>query len=404
MNTTENTTISYLKLLYQSIYLPVQYYLDHELTFHLPSDDIPFNFAEPFLNLLMTSKKEVHYITTNEFLYFGIIRNFSSGEDIVVGPISTMHVKSEQLPRILLECSIPPQYKDAVWNFFQMTPAFSHEQFLNLLALIHKELNDDMIDPVTYFGQSLGLTLTTISEKHSTQLYQAKEEESFHNSFHFEQELFHYVEEGNVNALQNLTQKSRRIHAGLIGENSLRQEKNIFIATLTMITRHSISGGLEIETAYQLSDTYIQESEKAQTIEAVNRLSYTALLDFTNRVASCKIPQGMSSDIYQCIQYISTHTNQHISVGAVADFVGKSPSYISKKFKKELGFNLNDFIMRKKLEEAKSPLSFTDKPISEISEYLCFSSQPYFQNVFKKKYHMTPYEYRKRSAWIAPRR
>ncbi|WP_331491052.1 helix-turn-helix domain-containing protein [Schaedlerella arabinosiphila] len=56
---------------------------------------------------------------------------------------------------------------------------------------------------------------------------------------------------------------------------------------------------------------------------------------------------------------------------------------------------MSDFIMRRKLEEGKSLLAYSEKSISEISEYLCFSSQSYFQNVFKKKYHMTPYEYRK---------
>lgn len=75
--------------------------------------------------------------------------------------------------------------------------------------------------------------------------------------------------------------------------------------------------------------------------------------------------------------------------------MGKSRSYISKKFKKELGFDLSKFIVRRKLEEGKSLLAYTDKPISEISEYLCFSSQSYFQNLFKNKYGVTPYEYRR---------
>ena len=58
---------------------------------------------------------------------------------------------------------------------------------------------------------------------------------------------------------------------------------------------------------------------------------------------------------------------------------------------------MNEFIMRCKLEEAKSLLTYTDKSISEISSYLCFSSQAYFQNVFKKKYKITPNEYRRQS-------
>ena len=69
---------------------------------------------------------------------------------------------------------------------------------------------------------------------------------------------------------------------------------------------------------------------------------------------------------------------------------------LSKKFKRELGFNISSYIMRRKLEEAKSLLNYTDMTISEISEYLCFSSQAYFQNVFKKKYGITPKEYRKK--------
>ena len=79
----------------------------------------------------------------------------------------------------------------------------------------------------------------------------------------------------------------------------------------------------------------------------------------------------------------------------MAAYVGKSRSYLSHCFKKELGFEMNGFIMRCKLEEAKSLLTYTDKSISEISSYLCFSSQAYFQNVFKKKFGVTPNMYRK---------
>jgi AraC-like DNA-binding protein len=120
------------------------------------------------------------------------------------------------------------------------------------------------------------------------------------------------------------------------------------------------------------------------------------ILDFARRVAQTQIPYDTTSDIYKSIQYIKQHTNQAISTSDVAAYVGKSRSYLSRCFKKELGFDMNSFIMRCKLEEAKSLLTHTDKSISEISSYLCFSSQAYFQNVFKKKYGITPNAYRKR--------
>ena len=41
-------------------------------------------------------------------------------------------------------------------------------------------------------------------------------------------------------------------------------------------------------------------------------------------------------------------------------------------------------------------LTYSTKSLAEISSYLCFSSQPHFQSLFKKQYHMTPLEYRKK--------
>ena len=66
-----------------------------------------------------------------------------------------------------------------------------------------------------------------------------------------------------------------------------------------------------------------------------------------------------------------------------------------RRFKEELGIHIGAFITRCKLEEAKSLLTYSDKSLSEISNYLCFSSQSYFQNVFKKKFGITPLQYRR---------
>ena len=102
----------------------------------------------------------------------------------------------------------------------------------------------------------------------------------------------------------------------------------------------------------------------------------------------------MSPEIFKCIQFITRHVNEPIQVGDVAEHIGRSRSYLTAKFKKELGFDVSTFIMRCRLEEAKSLLTYSDKSLSEISSYLCFSSQSYFQNVFRKKYNVTPLQYR----------
>ena len=182
---------------------------------------------------------------------------------------------------------------------------------------------------------------------------------------------------------------------GRTSNDSLRQAKNIFISTTAIATRRAIAGGLDIETAYQLSDSYIQEAEKMSDQASILALNATAAIDFTSRVAEARIPKGMPEDIYLAIQFIANHVNQNIQVEDIAKHLNMDRTTLSKKFKRALGFNISSYIMRRKLEEAKSLLTYTDKTISEISEYLCFSTQSYFQNVFKAKYGMTPKEYRK---------
>ena len=387
--------IQYLKNFFHGSFLPIHYYKNNQCLLQIPDTAHEWDLTEVFRLSLMNTGKELAYLISKEFLYYGIVRNQKTEEMIIIGPVTSTRPDQRAISRIMSECSIPLQYKEKVLNFFQLSPIFSYEQFIHLMALLYTGLTDKVIDPDIYFADQTYKALNSVNQSHSTQMYSSKEEENFHNTYHFEQELYQYVSDGNIAALEKMMGQVQALSVGKIGENALRQEKNIFIASITQMTRAAIAGGLDIETAYQLSDAYIQESEKAYSSDTISRLSSAALFDFTKRVASCKIPGGMSADIYNCIQYISTHTNQPISVEDVANAVGKSRSYLSRKFKQELGFNLSDFIMRKKLEEGKSLLAFTDKPISEISEYLCFSSQSYFQNIFKKKYKMTPYEYRK---------
>jgi len=118
-------------------------------------------------------------------------------------------------------------------------------------------------------------------------------------------------------------------------------------------------------------------------------------IDFAKRVAQQKLPSGISQELYSCMQFISTHMNEPINASDVVTFSGKSRAYLFKKFQEELGISIGAYITECRLREAKSLLRYTDKPLGEISSYLCFSSQSHFQNAFKKHTGVTPNDYRK---------
>lgn len=72
---------------------------------------------------------------------------------------------------------------------------------------------------------------------------------------------------------------------GILSRNQLRQEQNLFIAFITLVTRAAIEGGLPEETAFSLSDSFIQTSEAAHSPEEVHRLSLQAMQTFAQEVA-----------------------------------------------------------------------------------------------------------------------
>src|SRR5690625_6185492 len=66
--------------------------------------------------------------------------------------------------------------------------------------------------------------------------------------------------------------------------NNIRNQKNLAIAGFTLATRSAMEGGLHPETAYTISDLYIQNIEGLFDSNKVISLVERALLDFTERV------------------------------------------------------------------------------------------------------------------------
>jgi len=387
-------TLKFLGTLYNCTYMPIHYYVDQDLKGIFPTWALPIDEMIAYSNAAAASNTEYDYIISDENLFIGIVRNKEENEAVIIGPVTTVPLSTEDIHKIISEYAISNQSFEKMEEFFLRTPTFSINQFMNILSMVNHKLNDKFIDVLRLQIDKNSDIETSVNQDHSTELMSRKENETYHDTYFFEQEYYGFVEKGDVDGLENFLANVPSLTEGNVANDFIRQSKNIFVTTITLTTRHAIAGGLDIETAYQLSDSYIKEMEKMSDSASIYALNASAVFDFTRRVADAKIPQGMSLEIFKCIQYIANHINTSLSVEMLAKELSMDRSTLSRKFKRELGFNISAYIMRRKLEEAKSLLTHTDKTISEISEYLCFSTQSYFQNVFKKKYGMTPKAYR----------
>lgn len=388
---------SYCEMFYAAHYLPIAMYNRNGFicASGFYEDGDPYPFALP--KLLAMGSPAVY--VSSDTGYYGLVRCNDGEHCFVLGPAYSTPVTDGFIRSYMNKNAIPPGRYGEIASFLNGIPQYTYNQFLNLLLYLHYSLTGEKLD----LTQAFGLTDTgyqqQIGQQYSEKIYQAREEQQKHGTYHFEQQMLDLIRTGDVAQLEQflMAAANAQIVEGKLAEAPLRQAKNIFIGLITMIGKFAaIPGGMDIEQTYQLIDTYIQECEKLQTEDAVKNLQYNMPIDFAKRVAQQKLPEGISKEIYTCMQFISTHINEPISAEDVVTFSGKSRAYLFKKFQQELGMSIGTYITHCRLREAKSLLRYTDKSLGEISSYLCFSSQSHFQNVFKKHFGITPMDYRRK--------
>ncbi|MEW6375389.1 MAG: response regulator [Thermodesulfobacteriota bacterium] len=104
----------------------------------------------------------------------------------------------------------------------------------------------------------------------------------------------------------------------------------------------------------------------------------------------------LSSPIKQSIKFINNHFTKPIGSKDVAARILVSREYIGKKFKKELGHSINEYINKLRIEKSKQ-LLFKNRDIKlfQVSHQLGFKSESHFLRIFKKYTGMTPNAFKK---------
>jgi AraC-like DNA-binding protein len=226
-------------------------------------------------------------------------------------------------------------------------------------------------------------------------IMEQRENSDYHSSFLAEKKIWQHLQIGNKEKmLYYLKLHSQEgIYGTLSKKDSLRNKKNLLITVITLATRAAMEGGLYPEIAYNLSDSYIQHIEELKNIDSIVKLLEEILIDFTERVVKAN-RSHFTKTILLCQDYIFNHLYEELTLESIAKQLNISPSYLSNKFKEETGETLKAFIQRKKIEEAKNLIVYSDLSISEIYSVLNFHDQSYFIKVFKKLTGLTPKQFK----------
>lgn len=226
---------------------------------------------------------------------------------------------------------------------------------------------------------------------------QDSEEAVFHRPIEDEYSFYEAVKSGDMDYVQNNCDSGMFLNPdgmGLLSHNALTNIKYHFVVATAMITRYCIEGGMETEQAYRLSDFYILKMDSLSTLEDIAALHDTMSKDFTGKMLLLRKSSIISKSVLMCTDYIYNHLNERITIADLASLTNLSPSYISRLFKQNLGISISDYIREKKIEKAQNLLRYSDISYIDIANYLAFSSQSHFIQIFEKLVGITPKKYR----------
>ncbi|MGE5494216.1 MAG: helix-turn-helix domain-containing protein [Burkholderiales bacterium] len=225
--------------------------------------------------------------------------------------------------------------------------------------------------------------------------FQQREEGFSHLEYDEELLQFEYVRAGDPRAEEEAACVFSSSVVGKLSEDPVRDKRYLFVAATTLTTRFAIEGGLDQETAYNLSDLFIRKMDLCQTVSEIKELHREMVREFTRRVAAIHKVNRYSKPIQCALDDIYLHLQEPISVDELAERAGLSRSYFSVLFKKEVGMPVSDYIRNKRIEAAENMLKYSNFSLLEIGSYLAFNSQSHFVSVFKHVTGMTPGAYRR---------
>lgn len=97
----------------------------------------------------------------------------------------------------------------------------------------------------------------------------------------------------------------------------------------------------------------------------------------------------------QTLGYIETHLEEEITLDALARQAGLSKYHFHRLFRREMGEPVQQYIRRRRMEQAAAQLAETGRPILEIALDCRYASQEAFSRAFQRMYTLTPGKYRR---------
>ncbi len=323
---------------------------------------------------------------------------FSDGKwscRVLMGPMFLSKTSVKYIEDSLRERISSVFMRRQLTRMLAMVPVITLPMMNQYVKMLHYTLTGERILPADFIFQDERTKRFVEEEEGAAEGVVRSDPERI---MHGEMLLLKAVTDGNLNYRQ-IYDKRQDFESELIcvSGNTLRDVKNEMVVLCSLCCRAAIQGGVPIKTAKEMEVKYHTEIERKDTITKLKNLNMQMLDDYVKRVHDGRENPLISRTTQECCDYIRANVTKPLDVDGIAAQMGYATYYFTRKFYKEVGIKVSDYIKQARIEYAKIALMTSKKSIQEISDILQFGTRNYFSRVFQEVVGMTPAAYRDRA-------
>lgn len=313
---------------------------------------------------------------------------------VIVGPLfyasSSVHNIEQELRK--LDLSLP--MRNHYLRILEEVPVITLNMLNHYARMLQFAIKGEEVGEVNIYYQTAEAEVPRMTEEMEDS--QGEGPVDYGRIDNQEKMILQCVRDGNKNYQQVMDNIMFSDLNNFQSGNPIRDAADMVVIFTALCSRAAMEGGLPPRNAKEMERQFIRQAEKAKSMTELVHINKNMLETFISQVDEYKNKMSVSKPIRDCCAYIRTHFTQELPLEKIAKEVGYTEYYLTRKFQKEMGVRLLDYIKDVRLEYAKVWLATTNKTIQDISDQLQFGARNYFSRVFKEKVGLTPAEYRQR--------
>ncbi|MDF2514184.1 MAG: hypothetical protein K0S04_4050 [Herbinix sp.] len=165
--------------------------------------------------------------------------------------------------------------------------------------------------------------------------------------------------------------------------------------SVAALTEISIKNGLPKDVGEAMKKNCFYKIAHSHHKDELANINITVFEEIIQSIKKYSMKQ-YSLVIRMAIEFIHNNKFKFLFSKDVANAISVNRSYLSKRFKEEVGETLTDYIHKTKMDFAIELMKSNIYHYNEIAEVLGYQNYSYFSRIFKKYYDLSPAEYIKK--------